>query len=255
MHDMISRVLSLFLSFANFEMLEASCRRSISALTSTVSRILKSVDDEIPGCLYGLEKGEDVSILEREDGAFTAAADALAFLTGTALSPAADALIQAYHGIVSRKSSAYHGIVSRKSSVRDAILASLTRLFPLPSSTIDCPRDASLGRALWLARFDPDDANAELSSELWENYNHPLNIHEDVLILMDLITRREPDVRLMAAKAIASAPHGKETEITRNECLLRIFDTYTAHLPAQREDTDSKTLSVKKRILPALKRG
>ncbi|KAI0564572.1 Armadillo-like helical domain containing protein [Gracilaria domingensis] len=338
MHDMMSRALSLVLPLAKFEMLEEPCRRSISALTSTISRILKSVDDEIPGCLYGLERGQDVSsivtkivlflqsivppaleaedfacvlpiiqasllrdpsrleqsglsrkvgatkrreevavvkaaaqvllehckpeavdaavaaatskaglwileVLEREDGAFTAAADALAFLTGTALSPGADALSQVYHGIV-----------SGKSSVRDAVLASLTRLPPL-SSTIDCPRDASLGRALWLTCFDPDDANAELSNELWENYNHPLNIHEDVLILMDLITRRESDVRIMAAKAIASALHGKETEITRNECLLRIFDTYTAHLPAQREDADSKTLSVKKGIPPALKRG
>eukprot|EP00178_Gracilaria_changii_P004427 TRINITY_DN1710_c0_g2_i1.p1 TRINITY_DN1710_c0_g2~~TRINITY_DN1710_c0_g2_i1.p1 ORF type:complete len:2725 (-),score=407.02 TRINITY_DN1710_c0_g2_i1:10189-18363(-) len=339
MHDMMSRALSLVLPMAKFEKLEYPCRRSIYALTRTTSRVLKSVDDEIPGCLYGLQREQNVNttvtniimflkaivppaleaedftcvlpiirasllrdpnqsdqvglsrkggatkrreeiavvkaaaqvllehckpqavdaavaaaasraglwileVLEREDGAFASAADALAFLTGTALSPGTEALSQVFHGIV-----------SGKSSVRDAVLSSLARLPPLSSPTIDCPRDAALGRALWLGCFDPDEANAELAGELWEHYNHPLNTHEDALVLLELITCRESDTRLMAAKAVATAIHGEEAESTRGECLMRIFDIYGANLPTQHQTTKLKTSSVRKAIPPVIKRG
>ncbi|CAN8062629.1 unnamed protein product, partial [Agarophyton chilense] len=339
MHDMMSKALSLVLPMASFKTLEGPCRRSISALTSTIHRRLRNIDDEIPGCLYSLERGQNVNVvvtkiivylnsiippafeaedfacvlpivrasllrdpnqsdqtglsrrggatkrredvaivkaaaqvllehckpqavdaavaaaaskagtwilevLEREDGSFTTAADALAFLTGTALSPGAAALSQVYCGVV-----------SGKSSVRDAVFASLARLPSLSSPTIDCPRDSALGRALWLGCFDPDEANSELANELWGNYNHPLNTHEDCLILLELITKSDADVRLMAARGIAEALSSKEAEKTRKECFARIFDIYSDHLPTHHQTTDSRSSSLRKGIPPPVKRG
>ncbi|PXF50016.1 Protein ILITYHIA [Gracilariopsis chorda] len=184
-----------------------------------------------------------IEVLEREDGAFAPAADALAFLTGTALSPGSDALSQVFEGMV-----------SGKSSVRDAVLASLSRLPPLSSPTIDCPRDAALGRMLFLATFDPDNPNMELGNELWENYNHPLSVHDDAPILIELIRSDEADVRQMSAKAVATALCGKENEATRNECLRRLFEIYDSSLPNKGQGIDQMSTHVRKGIHPPVKR-
>lgn len=182
-----------------------------------------------------------VCVLEREDGAFAAAADALALLTGTALNPGSASLAQVLEGIF-----------SGKSSVRDATLAALARLPPLTSQNIGSPRDAALGRALMLCRFDPDDSNAEVADELWTNYGHPLFVSEDAPIILELLSHQESDIRVMSAKAIAHAVSGKENDSTRNVCIVEMFKTYVARLPC---DEPAEVSGIRKGIPPPIKRG
>lgn len=183
-----------------------------------------------------------VRVLEREDGAFAASADALALLTGTALMPGTPSLAQVLKGIF-----------SGKSSVRDATLAALSRLPPLSSANISCPRDSSLGRALILARFDPDDSNAEVAHELWLNYGHPLHVSDDAPILLGLLSHEEADIRVMASKALSFALSGKENDVPRNGCILDMFANYTEALP--RQDANEEVSGVRKGVPPPVKRG
>lgn len=185
-----------------------------------------------------------VRVLEREDGAFATAADALAFLTGTVLSPGTGSLTQVLEGIL-----------SGKSSVRDATLASLARIPPLSSPTISCPRDAALGRSLWLACFDPDEANAELADELWEHYKHPLHVQEDVPVLLGLLGHKEKDIRFMTSKAIALALRGKENEQTRNSCISSMFTMYIEKLPGTPSQDEAVKSGLKRGVPPPVKRG
>lgn len=200
-------------------------RRDTIAVVKAASQVLlehckpEAVDAAVAaaGCHAGAWA---VRVLEREDGAFAAAADALALLAGTALNPGTSSLSQVLGGII-----------SGRSSVRDAALGALARIPPLFIPTMECPRDSMLGRSIWLARFDPDEANAELADELWSNYKHPLHVSEDVPALLSLLEHKESDIRLMAAKAIASALCGSENESTRNVCIPQMFTMYFKKMP------------------------
>lgn len=185
-----------------------------------------------------------VRVLEREDGAFAAAADALALLAGTALTPGTESLSQVLEGVV-----------SGKSSVRDAALAALYRIPQLTMPTVECPRDSALGRSLWLARFDPDESNAELAIELWENYNHPLFVPEDVPAILGLLAHSEADIRLMSSKAIATCLCGSENEETRNQCIPKMFTLYLRKLPKHELVTASMKEGVQSGSPPLVKRG
>lgn len=182
-----------------------------------------------------------VKVLEREDGAFAAAADSLALLAGTALTPGTNQLSQVLEGII-----------SGKSSVRDAALAALARVPQLSDATIECPRDPVLGRSLWLARFDPDEANAELAEELWINYDHLLFVPEDVPGMLGLLAHAESDIRMMSAKAIAASLCGKENEATRNVCIPQMFTMYLKRMPHAKIEDESGVRTV---IPPSVKRG
>eukprot|EP00177_Eucheuma_denticulatum_P003255 GFKZ01005886.1.p1 GENE.GFKZ01005886.1~~GFKZ01005886.1.p1 ORF type:complete len:2709 (+),score=386.99 GFKZ01005886.1:151-8277(+) len=182
-----------------------------------------------------------VKVLEREDGAFAAAAEALGLLAGTALTPG-----------TTQMSQVLEGIISGKSSVRDAALAALSRIPMLLEPAMECPRDAVLGRSLWLARFDPDEANAELAEELWSSYKHPLFVQEDAPILLQLLAHSESDIRIMSARAIAASLCGKENEATRNVCIPQMFTMYIKKMP----QLDSEDVTgLRKGLPPAVKRG
>lgn len=163
-----------------------------------------------------------VKVLEREDGAFAIAADALALLTETALTPGTTQISQVLEGII-----------SGKSSVRDAALAALSQIPQLSQPSIECPRDPVLGRSLWLARHDPDEANAQLADDLWKGYKHSLFVPEDAPGLMGLLAHPEPDVRVMSARAFATCLSGKENERTRNVCIGQMFSMYVRKLPSE----------------------
>lgn len=182
-----------------------------------------------------------VKVLEREDGAFAVAADALALLAGTALTPGTNQLSQVLEGII-----------SGKSSVRDAALTALARIPQLSDATIECARDPVLGRSLWLARFDPDEANAELAEELWINYNHLLFVPEDAPGLLGLLAHAESDIRVMSAKAIAASLCGKENEATRNVCIPQMFTMYLKKMPRAKVKEE---LGARTGAPPPVKRG
>lgn len=183
-----------------------------------------------------------ISVLEREDAAFAVAADALAFLTATALTPASPLLDQVIRGV-------YSG----KSSVRDATLNALSGLPPLSSSNIECPRDAALGRALWYSRFDPDEGNAQIAEELWNNFGHPLYVSEDAPLLLVLAEHTESDVRLMSAKAVAHALIGTENNTIRSTCIRTAFKMYVNGLP--RISPEQGTLARQAAASQVMKRG
>ncbi len=178
-----------------------------------------------------------IAVMEREDGAFAVAADALASLTGTALTPGTDQLSQVLGGVI-----------SGKSSVRDGALAALARIPQLAMPNIECPRDAVLGRTLWLARFDPDESNAELATELWKNYNHPLYVAEDTPSMLDLLSHSELDVRTMAACGIANALLGEENAAVRNTFIPQMFSIYLRKLHEREAEEKEAALNSKKAV-------
>lgn len=182
-----------------------------------------------------------IAVLEREDAAFAAAADALAFLAGTALNPGSSLLDQVTGGV-------YSG----KSSVRDAALSALSGLPPLSSPNIECPRDAALGRALWFARYDPDEGNSQIAEELWNNYGHPLYISEDAPLLLKLAEHTESDVRRMSANAVAHAAIGVENDAIRSLCIKNAFKLYNESLPQLESD---KGVLTRRTAGPPMKRG
>lgn len=225
----------------------ASNRREAVSLVKAAAQILvehcspEAVDSAVSAAAVSAGSWL-IIVLEREDGAFAVAADALALLTGTALTPGTQLLGQTLEGI-------YSG----KSSVRDATLASLARLPPLSSSSIGCPRDSALGRGLWLTRFDPDEANVELADELWDYYGHPLHAADDVPIFLELLSHKESDVRTMCAKAIANALQGDEHDGIRSISLPKMFKTYSQMLPSP--DNEEKEAGMRRGVPPPVKRG
>lgn len=178
-----------------------------------------------------------IQVMEREDGAFAAAADSLALLAGTALTPGTEQLTQVLDGII-----------SGKSSVRDGALSALARIPQLAITNVECPRDNMLGRTLWLAKFDPDEANAELGLELWNNYNHPLNMAEDTPIMLTLLSHKELDVRTMAAIGMSHALHGDEKSSVRNTCIPQMFSIYLKSIKTL-EDEEKTAATNKKKIV------
>lgn len=228
----------------------STARRDITAVVKAAAQVLvehckpEAVDSAVVAarCSAG---SWTVQVLEREDGAFAAAADALAYLAGTVISPGTPALSQVLEGIV-----------SGKSSVRDAALAALARIPSMSNFNIDCPRDAPLGRGLWLAKFDPDEANAELADELWNNYKHPLYVPDDVPAMLGLLAHAESDIRVMAAKAVAAAVCGTENENTRNACIPQMFTIYLKNLlPGTSSGEDKQRVSRKDGFPPVVRRG
>lgn len=160
-----------------------------------------------------------VQVLEREDGSFPVAAETLAFLAGTSLRPG-----------VGHLSQVLTALVSGKASVRDAGLNALLRI-PQLSSPLQCTRDTALGRALWLARHDEDEANAELADVLWGNYNHALDGETDVIWMIDQLSHSQRDVRVMAAKATAAALPGRKNEKVRKAAIPKMFVMYAQNKP------------------------
>lgn len=225
----------------------ASKRRDAVALVKTAAQILLShcspeaVDAAVSAAAVSAGSWL-IAVMEREDGAFAVAADALALLTGTALTPGTAQLNQTVEGI-------YSG----KSSVRDATLGSLARLPPLSSPNIGCPRDSGLGRALWLARFDPDETNSETADELWENYGHPLHPPDDVPVLMKLLCHKESDIRVMSAKAIAYTLEGSENDETRSTALAEMVKNYSTKLP--KSNANGNATGIRRGVPPPVKRG
>ena len=211
----------------------STARRETIAIVKAAAQVLlehckpEAVDAAVvaAGCGAG---SWTIKVLEREDGAFAPASDALASLASTVLSPGTPGLSQVIGGII-----------SGKSSVRDAALTALARIPSLSTPHMDCPRDAPLGRGLWLSRYDPDEANAELADELWNNYKHPLHVPEDVPAMIGLLAHAELDIRVMAASAVAEALRGEENEPTRNACVPLMFTMYLKNLPKEPQPGDS----------------
>lgn len=162
-----------------------------------------------------------LAVLEREDAAFGIAGDALASLTGTALNPGSHLLSQILGGVI-----------SGKSSVRESALTALERLPALSMSSVACPRDPVLGRTLWLGMHDPEEENAGIARDLWDQYKHPLHVADDAVAMLALLAHVEPDVRVMAARAIAESLIGDENASTRNVVIPQAFTLYLKKLPA-----------------------
>lgn len=161
-----------------------------------------------------------LAVLEREDAAFGIAGDALASLTGTALNPGSHLLSQILGGVI-----------SGKSSVRESALAALERLPALSMSAVACPRDPVLGRTLWLGMHDPEEENAGIARDLWDQYKHPLHVADDAVAMLALLAHVEPEVRVMAARAIAESLTGDENSSTRNVVIPQAFTLYLKKLP------------------------
>lgn len=162
-----------------------------------------------------------LAVLEREDAAFGVAGDALASLTGTALNPGSSLLSQVLGGVI-----------SGKSSVRESALTALERLPALSMPSVACPRDPVLGRTLWLGMHDPEDENAGIARDLWEQYKHPLHVSDDAVAMLALLGHVESEVRVMAARAIAKSLIGVENASTRNVVIPQAFSLYLKKLPA-----------------------
>lgn len=160
-------------------------------------------------------------VLEREDAAFGIAADALSSLAGTALNPGSSLLSQVLGGVV-----------SGKSSVREAALTALERLPALSQSSVVCPRDPVLGRTLWLGLHDPEEENAMIAKDLWEQYRHPLQVSEDTVAMLALLAHVEFDVRVMAGRSIAEALVGEDHSKVRSSVIPQMFSLYLKKLPA-----------------------
>lgn len=178
-----------------------------------------------------------IQVMEREDGAFAAAADSLAALAGTALTPGTEQLSQVVEGVI-----------SGKSSVRDGALCALGRIPQLAMPNVECPRDSLLGRTLWLARFDPDEANAELAEELWTNYKHPLHVSEDTSSMLQLLSHGELDVRTMAACGIANALQGEDKMSVRVASIPQLFSIYIRNMHAREGEEKELLLNSKKSV-------
>lgn len=179
-----------------------------------------------------------IQVMEREDGAFAAAADSLALLVGTAITPGTEQLKQVIDGVI-----------SGKSSVRDGTLSALASIPQLSSANMECPRDSDLGRVLWLARFDPDESNAELGYHLWKNYNHPLNIAEDTPYMLSLLSHKESEVRIMTASGIAEALHGDEKSSVRSSSIPQMFTIYLRSINAHENEEKLFASNKKKAVV------
>lgn len=202
----------------------AEARREDIALARAAASVLnahcKPIAVDAAVAAAGARAGDwALTVLEREDAAFGKAAEALASLCGTALDPSSMLLSQVLAGIV-----------SGKSSVREASLSALEQMPALSQPNVACPRNAVLGRTLWLAINDPDEENARLGCDLWDNYAHPLDTLNDAVALLNLLAHAEKDVRIMAANAIAGCVGGVQNTKARNSIIPQTFTLYLKNL-------------------------
>lgn len=214
----------------------ASKRREASTLAKKASQILaeqtkpEALDSAIAAASARAGSWA-IKVMEREDGAFGAASEALANLAGTALNPNSNDLSQILEGLL-----------SSTSSVRESTLLALERIPALSIPNAKCPRDSTLGRSLALATQDPEEENAEIAKELWQCYGHELIPSEDVPILSSLLAHKADDVRTMAAKTIAKTLSGECGVVVRNKSLSQIFLLYMENRTTSKgSDTESKT--------------
>jgi len=118
------------------------------------------------------------------------------------------------------------GLYSGKDSVRESTLDALEALPEFVNS--DCPRDALLGRSLWLACHDVEAETASKAEELWDIYGHPISVEDDIPLLTELLQDEGADIRISAANAIADALSGDSRSVDVNS--FRSFLSFMSEL-------------------------
>eukprot|EP00898_Chlorokybus_atmophyticus_P007528 jgi/Chlat1/7777/Chrsp66S07244 len=127
---------------------------------------------------------------------------------------------------IDQADAALAGLLSEHRHVRAACLAALPSIPTLVSGTAQY--DQRISAMLWMACYDPEEANQEAAEALFDQYNNDLGERYGEE-LVTLLSHKHENVRQAASKAIAAAM--RDYPSTVQETLAALFGLYIKNCP------------------------